>query len=180
MKHKIFISINLSEKVRKRLILTCEKWQNLPIKWVPIANLHITLAYLGWIYDEALADICQKVREIVSQYDMLDLEFEKITLAPENKKPNMVWFKGKNNPEIMDIVNSLEKELDISRAPRKTFSPHITLGRIRTSKWEALAEKPSIDENFHILVPVESIEIMASDFREEGSEYSVIETCPLN
>ncbi len=187
MKSRVFIGINLTEKVKKKLIQATEKWQELPIKWVPEANLHVTLAFLGWIYNDLLPDICRKARKIAENKEIIELEFEKIALGPENspageigRKPNMIWLWGKINPELLEIVQTLEKELGLSGIPRKTFRPHITLGRIRAKKWEALNPAPEINEKFSLTVSAESIDVMASEFVRESHEYTLLESCPLS
>jgi len=179
MKRKIFISINIPDKVKKRLVLTTEKWKDLPVKWTKEANLHVTLFFLGHIDDESAAKVCSVVQEIVENEDVFDLDMEKIELAPSKEDPQMIWLTGQPSEELRDIHEKIEKALGIFKSEKKIFRPHITLGRIRKHKWEALKEKPEISENFSLIVSVESIDIMASDFGDGQNEYTLIEACPL-
>jgi len=77
-------------------------------------------------------------------------------------------------------VEKIEKELGIFSSSKKEFRPHITLGKIRKNKWNELPEKPVINKDFPLLVTVESIDVMASDFEGDDMEYTVIESCGLN
>lgn len=179
MKRKIFISINLVERDKKRLIRAIEEWQDLPVKWVKEVNLHITLAFLGHVMDEKMAEICEKVCATVDNFEIIDLEFKKIELGPDAKNPKTIWLTGGASEELRLLQENIEKALGTYVSSKKSFSPHVTLGRIRKNAWQALEESPLIDKNFPLTVTVEAVEVMASKFEGDGQEYTVIQSCPL-
>ena len=180
MKRKIFISINIPEKSRKRLVKATTAWQPLPIKWTKEKNLHITIDFLGHVSDNLIAGICEKVHDTVRNSEIFDLEFDSIMLGPTKEQSRMIWLSGKISEEMRILQEQIEKSLDIFVASKKTFRPHITLGRIRKNKWEALKESPKIEVKFPLIVSVESVEVMASDFTDDGPEYTIIKSCPLS
>ncbi|PJA86629.1 MAG: RNA 2',3'-cyclic phosphodiesterase [Candidatus Moranbacteria bacterium CG_4_9_14_3_um_filter_42_9] len=180
MKRKIFISINIPEKFRKRLVKATTVWQPLPIKWTKEKNLHITIDFLGHVSDNLIAGICEKVHDTVRNSEIFDLEFDSIMLGPTKEQSRMIWLSGKISEEMRILQEQIEKSLDIFVASKKTFRPHITLGRIRKNKWEALKESPKIEVKFPLIVSVESVEVMASDFTDDGPEYTIIKSCPLS
>lgn len=141
--------------------------------------MHITLLFLGYISEEDLLEICQKVREIVKKKDIFDIEFDKIELFPSASEPRMIALTGPNNENLLELYDSLGKELEIFNVSKKTFRPHITLGRGRKYKWESLEMKPSISENYPLVITAETIDVMASDFGDGENEYTIIESCPL-
>lgn len=179
MKRKIFISINLPDRDKKRLVRTVEKWQSLPVKWVKEENLHITLVFLGHIMDESMVEICEKVREAVKNAEIFDLEFETIELGQDADNPKIIWLSGQADENLKILHEKIEKALGIFVSSKKSFRPHITLGRIRGRKWEALAPKPEIFEKYSLIVPVEAADIMASKFESGGQKYTIIQSCPL-
>ena len=179
MKRKIFISINIPEKVKARLTTATQKWTDLPVKWTKEANLHITLLFLGYVDEQSLTEICQKVRDAVEKEDIFDIEFDKIDLFPSTEDPKMIALTGPASKILLNLNEKLEKALDIFTSAKKSFRPHITLGRGRKYKWEALENKPSLSENYPLVLTAESIDVMASDFGDGNSEYTVIESCPL-
>jgi len=179
MKRKIFISINLPVKTKKSLVRATEEWQNLPVKWVKEPNLHITMAFLGHVSDEGVVDICGKVCEAVADTEIFDLEFEKICLGPSEAEPRMIWLSGNASEDMKKMLEKIEKALDIFSISKKSFRPHITLGKIRRHKWQALGEAPVIDKNFPLIITAESADIMASEFEGDGMEYTIIQSCPL-
>lgn len=180
MKRKIFISINLPSQLKKRLERAIEKWQDLPIRWVKTENLHITLVYLGHISEEAMVEVCEKIKNLTSGKNMFDIEMENLRLAPTDEDPRMVWLEGEPNEELRLLQEDIEKTLEIFKSNKKIFRPHVTLGKIRKNKWEELEIKPEIKSRIPVTVAVESVDVMASDFQGSESEFSIIEKCFLN
>ncbi|MCX6761876.1 MAG: RNA 2',3'-cyclic phosphodiesterase [Candidatus Moranbacteria bacterium] len=179
MKRKIYITINLASQIRRRLIKSCEKWRDLPVKWTKEENLNISLFFLGYIDNDVVADACQKVREAVSEIELFDLEFEKIILAPDVENPQEFRVIGKSSEKLRILCEAIEKELEIFVASKKVFSPHITLGKIRKEKWEELKNVPEVNEKASFAVGVEAVDIMASHFGEGKNNFVLIESCPL-
>lgn len=178
MKRKIFISINIPEKIRKRLISATDKWQDLPVKWVKEPNLHVTLFFLGYIDDETTRKVCETTAGIARDYDIFDINFDEITLAPK-EDPRVIWLAGESSDTLLKLHEEIEKGLGIFTSPKKSFRPHITLGRIRKSRWEALENVPEIKEKFLLSLSVDDIDVMANHFEQSGGEYALIEKCPL-
>ena len=180
MKRKIFISINLPEQPKKRLLTAVELWKELPVKWVKEQNLHLTLFFLGFVSDDFIGEICDKVRRATMQTEVFDLEFTEIALAPTKENPKMIWLTGRASEKLRILQENVEKELGTFVVSKKSFRPHVTLGRIRNHKWNAQKEKPEIFAKFPLTLPVNSVEIMASDFAGDGPEHTIIESCPLS
>ena len=179
MQRKIFISINLSPRTKKSLTRAISNWQDLPVKWVKEPNLHVTLSFLGHVNDSVIPEICKKVRETAAGHEMMDLEFTRIELAPTKDDPRMVWLLGEPSEELKILHEKIEQALNIFVTSKKTFRPHITLGKIRQKKWHSLPEAPVIEKVFPLLVTAESVDVMASEFEGDGMEYTTIESCPL-
>lgn len=180
MKSKIFISLDIPEKFKKRLVVATEKWATLPIKWVREANLHITLVFLGFVDEEVIPEICQKVAAAAEKSAAFDLNLEKIELFPSVENPQAIALVGQPNEELKKLVNAIEKKLGISQVEKKSFRAHITLGRLRKRRWEELLEKPEINEKFSVSFSVKSIDIIASHFEGSGSQFVILESCPLS
>lgn len=179
MKRKIFININLNGRDKKRLVRATEKWMDLPVKWTKDVNLHLTLEFMGFVLDSVVLDICNAVREAVSEVEIFDLEFEKIELGPSKDDPRMIWLTGEASEELKNLHEKIQKALDIFTTSKKSFRPHITLGKIRQHKWQELETVPAIERDFPMTVAVESVDVMASEFEGDGMEYAIIESCPL-
>ncbi|MDD5396768.1 MAG: RNA 2',3'-cyclic phosphodiesterase [Candidatus Moranbacteria bacterium] len=177
-KKKIFVEVNVPNQIKRRLAQVVAKWSDLPIKWMKEENIHITVAFVGYVDESMLPEICEKVRESVENFEAFDLEFDRIELGPERNDPKIVWLTGKANVEMGMLNEQVERGLGMRPIAHKEFKPHITLGRIRKLKWDELAEKPEVGEKMNVSMTVDSVSIMES--KGGGAEYVSLEECPLS
>ena len=186
MQHRIFIAINLPEKIKKELLDYQTKWPDFPIRWTKKDSLHITLIFIGYTPDEKLGEICRITKEVVSRYRSFSINLNKICYAPPKKiPPRMIWAEGEKVEELADLKQGLEKSLATAgirfESNNREFHPHITLGRIRTWQWKRIEpeERPDIEKDISLNFEVHSIEVMESQLKRSGAEYTVLETCNL-
>lgn len=180
MQRRIFIGIELPQQVKKRLIQATEKWQNLPVKWSRIENLHITLLFLGHIGDEMIPDICNKLKRACQKSDIFDINFEKIALGPDIKRARMFWLEGRPSEELKQFKNNINKELGIFQRDNVAIRPHITLGRIKKIDWKKLPKIPVINDKLSISVSVDSAQVSESLIEEGKRKFIILEDCPLS
>lgn len=179
MQRRIFIAIEIPEPVKKRLMQKTEKWVDLPVRWGRIENLHITLAFLGYIDDEKIPGICNSVNNAVKDLEPFEISLNGIIIGPSENQPRMIWAAGEKSEELKTLVEKMEKSLGVFRREKKNFSPHITLGRIMKENWAKLPEKPEINEKINFVIPVDKVEILESVFEEGKRKYLLLESCFL-
>jgi len=188
MRHRIFIAINLPEDIKKRLADYRLKWPELPCRWTKRENLHITLIFLGYLNDEEILDIIKTTQEVASQSSSFSINLNRIIYGPPKKPPRMVWAEGEKSQELANLQNDLENALASSETSInensgeiRPYSPHITLGRIKTWEFRQVEkeERPEISEEISLIFPVESIEVMKSQLKRTGPEYAILESVLL-
>ncbi len=179
MQRRIFIAIEIPEPVKKRLMQKTEKWADLPVRWGRVENMHITLAFLGYLDDEKIPDICNSVSGAVKNLEPFEIFLNGIIIGPSENRPRMIWAAGEKSKELKVLVEEIEKSLGTFRREKKDFSPHITLGRIMKGKWDKLSEKPEISDKINFVISVDKVEIMESVFEEGKRKYLLLENCPL-
>jgi len=196
MFHRIFLAVNLPENVKNRLTEHQERIKEMfissgfrdPVRWTKKENLHITLVFLGQTRDIMIPEICRKTEEAVSRNQSFFIGLREICYAPPRKMPpRMVWVSGEKSEELAALQTDLEKALldapsqGIRKGEKRAYSPHITLGRIRQWDFKKMApeERPQIREDIVLDFPVESVEIMESNLKRTGAEYTVMESIPL-
>ncbi len=179
MKRRLFIAINLPEDIKNKLINSRRKWEDLPVRWTLKTNLHITLIFIGHVDNDETYKICNIVKEIARQSNPFNILLKRIVLGPPNKFPRMFWVEGEKNEEMANLKNSLEESLLMSESRAHLPHTHITLGRIKQGQWRELNPLPEINEEFDFSFPVETIEVMQSNLKRTGAEYSVLESVEL-
>ena len=187
MRHRIFIAINLPEEIKEKLKNFQSKWPELPVRWVKKENLHITLAFLGYLSDEELVKVCQITKEVAQGHESFSINLTKIIYGPPKKMPpRMVWAEGEKSRGLAELQIDLENSLTGSRISfepeKREFKPHITLGRIRQWEFRQIEpeERPNVDEDISLNFEVNSIEVMESHLKRRGAEYAVLESFPLS
>ena len=176
-KKKIFVEINVASSLKRRLLQITSKWSELPVKWMKEDNLHITVAFVGYVDESMIPEICERVGRATADFEAFDLEFNSIELGPDPVSPRMIWLTGKPCEQLGQLNEAVEAALGMRPQAHKEFRPHITLGRIRAIKWDELTEKPQICEKIRVAMTVDSVSIMES--KGGGAEYVSLEECPL-
>ncbi len=179
---KIFLGFRIPKEVAKRLGKRMEAWDGLPLRLTKEANLHVTLLFIGFRYDEDIALIAERLRELALSVEAFDLLLDRITLLPEEGKNarSLLWYTGPESEELLVLYNRVREALDIEDAPRKSFRPHVTLARVRKKKWDALTEKPDLESSWTASIPISSMVLFESIFsKEEGLHYEALEEFPL-
>jgi len=187
MNHRIFIAVNLPEDARKKLAEYQEKWPDLPVRWTKQYNIHITLVFLGYVADNDILEICKTVEDIVSKNQSFSIKLNRIMYGPPKKiPPRMIWAEGEKSKELGKLQSELENALfDVPikgvKAENRPYTPHITLGRMKTWQWKQLEpeEKPEVDEEISLTFDVNSVEVMESFLKNGGPDYTVLESYPL-
>jgi 2'-5' RNA ligase len=190
MRHRIFIAINLPGDIKKELSSFTNKWLELPCRWTKKENLHITLMFLGYLSDEELLEVLKITKDVASRNLSFSINLKKIIYGPPKKiPPRMVWAEGEKSEELgklqKDLENSLSAEAS-AKADRlvkenRPYTPHITLGRIRQWEFRQIEpeERPEVNEEINLSFEVNSIEVMESQLKRGGAEYTILESCPL-
>ncbi|MCX6764756.1 MAG: RNA 2',3'-cyclic phosphodiesterase [Candidatus Nealsonbacteria bacterium] len=182
MKHRVFIAINLPEKIKKTLMDYQERWRDLPVRWVRANSLHLTLAFLGDIGDQGLGLVCQGLKDIVKKYSPFFINLTQIDYdLKEEKMPRLVWIIGEKSENLSLLKKDLDDFLNktVGFLPEsRDFLPHITLGRINKWQWNKIEpdERPEIKEDFFYDFEVNSIEVMESHLKRTGAEYITLQS----
>lgn len=190
MRRRIFIAINLPEEIKKQLIDYQNKWLDLPCRWTKKENLHITLFFLGYLTDQELVEVLKIAKEVTQRIQPFSIDLIKICYGPPHQKkpPRMVWAMGENSEELGKLRKDLETFLLSSVAlakedinEKRGYTSHITLGRIKQWEFKRIdpKERPVVDVDISLSFEVNSIEVMESQLKPRGSEYTILESLPL-
>ena len=74
----------------------------------------------------------------------------------------MVWVSGEKIAEL-------------------NLNPHITLGRIKLWEFRQIEpeERPDVSREIDLVFEVNSIEVMESQLKRIGPDYTILKSCPL-
>jgi 2'-5' RNA ligase len=182
IKKRIFIAVNLTEQAREELLSEQKEIpREMPVKLTREDNLHITLCFLGSMEETRIAKICEITSEIAEKHSGFSINLNRIDYGPPGIiPPRMIWAIGALNKELSEINQELELKL-LGKKNHREFLPHITLGRIREWQWRQIdvEERPLIEKDISINFEVKSIDVMESQLKRTGAEYSILKSFPL-
>lgn len=154
------------------------------VKWVRPESVHLTLKFLGQVAEDIIDPLAEAASEKASQTQALSLTLNGTGVFPGPRRPRVAWLGLAGDVgRIIDLQRGLEESAEkfgFAREKRK-FSPHLTLGRIRSSKGikEFITELDRLDP--------QPLEFMASEvvlFRSElkptGAIYTPLKKIPLS
>lgn len=136
---RTFIAIELNEETHSELssLLSALKESDADVKWVAPEVIHLTLKFLGYIDDVKIKEVQKILDEIIKNFKPFVLSLKGIGAFPKLDYPRVVWVgvdAGKN--ETSQLAKELEDRLEKIGIPKedREFHPHITLGRVKSSK----------------------------------------------
>lgn len=187
MLHRIFLAINLPENVKRKLLTFKDKYGEIPAKWIRSDNLHITLLFLGNLDDNQLSQTIKAIDEVCKKQKSFVVNLKKACFS-ENQRgvPRMVWIEGEGDSNLFLLQKELEQKIfnldsfQYKEKENKPFFFHVTLARIRQWEFQKLEEMPIIDETLNIKFEVNTIEIMESELKRGGPEYTVLDSFELS
>jgi 2'-5' RNA ligase len=183
---RAFVAIDLPDDVRAELARTQAKLKKAEarVSWVPLRNIHLSLAFLGDI-PQALVPRLSPAFDIAGE-GLQPFEFvvNGIGSFGSKRRPRVIWAGVQRPPESLFALQ--EKVADIARrfdipVERRKYKPHLTLGRVRGPRnLDALTSAMSSAMNTrHGVVPVTRFSLMRSELRPDGAEYTVLHESSL-
>lgn len=195
MKKRIFIAINLPEKVKNKLVDEQQEFDRSfsyfcgvsPIKWTKKDNLHVTLFFVGFLEINDLPEVFRIVEDVANHSESFDLRLKELIYMPKEKMPpKMVWSIANKPEELLSLQKKLETALlenpNISfEDENKNFSPHITMGRVIQWQFSKIEpeEVPEINKGIDYAFGVKTIEVMESELKRGGAQYTILKSFNL-
>lgn len=180
MQRRIFVGISIPDDIKKRIFRVVEKeFGRLPVAWNAKENYHITLNFLGFTLEEKIPEICDEIREAVSEEKCFEVEFSRIEAGPSEKSKRLLWITGIENQELNSLKSNLDQSLVSEYMERRKFIPHITLGRIKKGSRDAMQQVRGLRREINFSVPVNSVELYESKFEKGKRIYYLMESFSL-
>ncbi|MDP2158585.1 MAG: RNA 2',3'-cyclic phosphodiesterase [Nitrospirota bacterium] len=180
-----FISIELSDDIRRSMadLIAELRKAGADVTWVPAEKIHLTLKFLGNTDESLIPKIKERISNKLLHYNAFYINISGIGCFPSEKRPRVLWV----GIERSDILQSIQKEIDTEVAglgfarEDRPFSPHLTIGRVRSQKGVAemlrrFAEFRTTDFG---AVEVKSIHIMKSELKPAGAEHTSLAEIPI-
>ena len=102
-------------------------------RWVPMEQIHLTLAFLGEVDETTVERLTGKLAKIHAPGFKLCLSGT--GCFPNRHRPRVLWVGLEPEPRLNDLVASVRSAVLACGIPQeeRPFSPHITLARLKLS-----------------------------------------------
>lgn len=154
------------------------------IRWVPVANIHLTLKFLGEIDPSAVPAINAQLDAVARSIPPFALSAEGVGVFPNLRQARVVWVGLSGDIKLLQALQQhLESglaTLGFKREPR-AFRAHLTIGRTRQridpKALGALLEpiKAEACKSFN----VDQIRLYQSVLKPSGAEYTLLHVAHL-
>jgi 2'-5' RNA ligase len=171
-------------KVKMTEVQMILKESGADVKWESAEKFHITMKFLGDVFENVLAEATKKLTDELRSNKSFTVTYRGLGCFPNLKDPRVVWI-GCENPdgELSKIKDRIEAVTIPYGYPseRREFSPHITLGRVKGHR----GVKDMIDKLKGTQFTTEpticdEILVMKSDLRPTGSVYTILNRIKLS
>lgn len=180
---RTFVALNLPRAGREHLHegLAAVRGRDLPLRWLPADNLHLTLKFLGDIEGSEVQRLEETLRRVAARHRPLRLQVGGLGAFPSLRRTSVLWIGVAPDPALLALQR--ETELELSRLgyvrELKPYRPHITVARTRTG-----ARPPDVERLVNLCTvtadaEVESMELMRSRTGAGGSRYEPLLRIPL-
>lgn len=131
---RVFVAITLSSELKKTITGTLHDLKQKGVKgnYVPVQNLHLTLAFIGEI------DKPGAVKEALKNVSFKPF---RLSLSDMGTFGDVLWVGVKGNQGLSAAAKSVRDALDAAGIAydRQKFVPHITLVRKAAGSWKQVA-----------------------------------------
>ncbi|MGI9860329.1 RNA 2',3'-cyclic phosphodiesterase [Moorella naiadis] len=138
---RLFIAINFSAALIDRLARLQGELRRLPVavKWVNPAGIHLTLKFLGEVEPAAVGAIGAALEKAAQGIKPWDLEVKGAGVFPNGRSPRVVWVGVESGAPLYDLQRQITAEYLALGFKADTFTPHLTLGRLRPgAAWNSI------------------------------------------
>ena len=183
-----FLAFELPPKIREQIGVVSTELQKLtlPVRWVKVTNIHITVIFLGYVNEDKIDDIKEKVNPVVKGFSVFQTRLNGIGVFPNWRRPRVIWI-GLNG-EIERLSNFREKlqtglKVLGLKEEKRPFRPHLTIGRFK-GLVDRDEELKSILDRYHDLSCdlqyLRELVLFKSDLKPDGPVYTKMASWPLS
>jgi len=150
------------------------------VKWTKRENLHFTLKFLGTTKHHLVPQIADLLVKIAQRYQTFSLRLKGLGAFPDPHRSRVIWAGVQDKRILNELRNDLEKNLEAFgfQTDAYAFSPHLTLGRMRSPKSCKSLIDPFLRKKFGQFI-VKDLVLFESLLQGYFPKYTALAQAPL-
>ena len=169
------------EQIQNRLKVEIEG-----VRWVKASNIHLTITFLGDVEPVRIEPIAKAVREQTLHRTGMTFSLAGLGAFPGISRPRVIWvgLEG-DGTALSNLYEDLTADLEVLGflRERRSFTPHLTLGRVKSSGDAARGLKTIMGaEKFMVdgfPFTLDGLTLFRSDLTPRGALYTRLERFPF-
>ncbi|MCU1278533.1 MAG: ligT [bacterium] len=142
---RTFLALNFSVAVTRKIAEEVDRLKapmgeaGFRVAWVPAANLHLTLKFLGSINEELVEGVTGACRRVAARHLPIEAKAVGLGAFPSLQKPSVLWVGVEAPPSLAALQRDVEATmvgLGFEKEER-AYHPHVTVGRVKESRGPA-------------------------------------------
>ncbi len=182
-----FLAFELPPEIREKIGAVSRELQKtrMPVRWVKVENIHLTMIFLGSVNEDAIDEIKEKVHLVVNRFSTIRTRLNGVGVFPHWRKPRVIWVGLNGEIETLsNLRDQLQSELKVLglREEKRPFRPHLTIGRFKDRADRDEELKSILDRHHDItsnLHHLNELILFKSDLKPDGPVYTRMATWPL-
>ncbi|HJX91070.1 MAG TPA: RNA 2',3'-cyclic phosphodiesterase [Pyrinomonadaceae bacterium] len=184
---RVFCAIELSSVVRsgiqKHVDFLRHAAPEVQASWSRIENIHLTIKFFGSVATDRVPLISTAASRTASSFHPFTISISKAGVFPRMSQPRVVWIGVDDRKAMLaELQQRFELECSANGFEKETrsFSPHLTIARIRKPAGaRALAEANQQLGFEPESLLVEELVVFRSELSSGGSKYTALSRHPL-
>lgn len=146
----------------KKLKVNLEQ-KEIPHRWVPSENYHVTLVFLGEVEADRLLLLMEELGRLAREHDPFTLKVEGLSAFPNPRSGRVIWIGVQNSIKLRSLQSDTHRALSAVgfSLEERTYTPHLTIARLRSPRKLTDIISPLVKQNFGELT-VEKITLYES------------------
>ncbi len=178
---RCFIAVTIDPPVRRALTDLQDrlKTAQADVSWVKPKQLHLTLKFMAKVHGKVLDRVLTALPECLAGRAPFTLELSGIGGFPRLDRPRVIWTGlSRGVDQMQDLAQTIENALGNVGVKKESrpFSPHLTLGRVRSLKNISVLQK-AIQENESfppLSQTVRGVTLFQSTLTSQGAIHEVL------
>jgi 2'-5' RNA ligase len=177
VKRRIFIAIPLPQALVEDLVLFIDKTRLTGVNLTREENLHITVHFIGYVDDNEICVISDRINYVLCNAERFELIFDKIIFAPQDTTPRMIWAVFKDDTGMYRKITTTISDVlsEYSYKNNGELIPHVTLARFKNPRIADITRLEKMQPREKSFT-VSGIELMESTLFRSGPVYKTIQS----
>ena len=134
---RAFLGIDLDDDLKPKINKIIRQFKQIDtrIKYVELANLHLTLKFFGDIDTNGLDLLEEAIANVLADFNAFNIKIKGCGAFPNNNHIKVIWVGIDDDSIIRDLHDKLDKEfVRLGFDKDRKFSTHLTIGRMKSAK----------------------------------------------